>query len=443
MLVNSLFLFNHIGYNCIPSDSTKDAVTLGMSPRHMELETFESLESFSARKREFHLEKLKEERSKILDDLRSSFLISKSLDIFNPPAAEENSSDGSTTAKSSSSTENEASKTATIPPELLTEIEQGVHEFIDDDEKFEKKIKEIVEKSQGAIDPFKKEDKPIFDILDNIDKYRDPEVELPVNMELFLPILTPEERRQLLIESGVDIIDNEEADEISDIRESRQFCGCKCKLDEACGTEECSCYAAGISCQLDRTRFPCGCSLKRCKNPSGIKRFDMRAVIDHYTAVLTDPDTYDPLAKPVEPPPVVVKETVSENRSAKKTNNRKRKPDPLTIQPRDQESSEQIGSYPISPVPKRSRTSLKQIQQQQALRQVSNESVAPLVDGVPKAAVDHLKQLAPVNKRARKKKEPVSSLVDVDVSTPIVVVAADPPPPPPPSVQLSGEVLPV
>ena len=105
-------------------------------------------------------------------------------------------------------------------------------------------------------------------------------------MELFLPVLSPEERRQLLIDSGVEQIDESESKEIVDVRKSRQFCGCKCKSAQACQQSTCSCFANGIPCQIDKIRFPCACNIKRCKNPAGLKRFNQVAVLKHYEKAL-------------------------------------------------------------------------------------------------------------------------------------------------------------
>jgi hypothetical protein len=110
----------------------------------------------------------------------------------------------------------------------------------------------------------------------------DPNNELPVNTELFCPILGPAERARI-IKSNIGI-DESESQDIASVRKSREQCGCTCK--DVCEKETCLCILNGIGCQLDKTRFPCSCSIRRCKNPNGVKRFDQRSVRKHYDHVL-------------------------------------------------------------------------------------------------------------------------------------------------------------
>jgi cysteine/serine-rich nuclear protein len=124
-------------------------------------------------------------------------------------------------------------------------------------------------------------------VLNDKSAYENHEVEFPANMDLiFCPILSPDKRRSKLIENEQEI-DEEESGEILDIRKSRLVCGCQCK-DSICNKETCSCYANGIQCQLDRSKYPCSCLIKKCNNPNGLKKFDLHSVIKRSKQVLSE-----------------------------------------------------------------------------------------------------------------------------------------------------------
>ena len=146
------------------------------------------------------------------------------------------------------------------------------------------------DKASNINDSATEEKHKIISVVNNKGLFENIDVELPVNMEIFCPILTPEERRKKLEECGVaEPIDETESGEINEIKKSRLVCGCKCKeMDMICGEngDLCSCFANGISCQLDKIKYPCSCSIKRCKNPFGMKRFDAKGVIKHLQEVL-------------------------------------------------------------------------------------------------------------------------------------------------------------
>ena len=108
--------------------------------------------------------------------------------------------------------------------------------------------------------------------------------DLPINSELFCPILTPTERARIIRSNTNTGIDETESHEIKSIRKSRETCGCSCK--QACLKETCSCILNGIGCQLDKSKFPCSCSFRRCENPCGFKKFDVNSVRKHYDKVL-------------------------------------------------------------------------------------------------------------------------------------------------------------
>jgi hypothetical protein len=124
-------------------------------------------------------------------------------------------------------------------------------------------------------------------ILNDKSAFENHEVEFPANMDLiFCPILSPEKRRNKLIENEQEI-DEEESNEILAIRKSRMVCGCQCK-DSICNKETCSCYANGIQCQLDRSKYPCSCLIKKCNNPNGLKKFDLHSVLKRSKQVLSE-----------------------------------------------------------------------------------------------------------------------------------------------------------
>jgi hypothetical protein len=136
--------------------------------------------------------------------------------------------------------------------------------------------------------------KKINDILSKKDVYEsDINSELPISSDIFCPILSPNERISKLAEFGYSEsdLDLSESNEIFDIKQARIVnVGCKCKqMNMVCGEngDLCSCASNGIQCQLDKTRFPCECTLKKCKNPFGIKRFDQKTVIKHKMTVLS------------------------------------------------------------------------------------------------------------------------------------------------------------
>lgn len=53
-----------------------------------------------------------------------------------------------------------------------------------------------------------------------------------------------------------------------------------------CNEEECSCYANGIGCQIDRMRHPCMCNIRKCQNKYGMKKFNIEMVEKHKKRVL-------------------------------------------------------------------------------------------------------------------------------------------------------------
>jgi len=91
--------------------------------------------------------------------------------------------------------------------------------------------------------------------------------------------LNSKARFSLLKSYGILNIDKVEAEEIRNIRESREQCGCSCRGD--CKPESCECAKNGIKCQVERLGFPCRCGVG-CKNPHGRKVFDEMEVSLHF-----------------------------------------------------------------------------------------------------------------------------------------------------------------
>jgi len=100
----------------------------------------------------------------------------------------------------------------------------------------------------------------------------------------FLQPVPIKQRRALLRSSGVRRIDSLEKEECRDIRTSREFCGCNCRL--YCDPETCQCAVAGIKCQVDRMSFPCGCTREGCHNENGRVEFNPLRVRTHFIHTL-------------------------------------------------------------------------------------------------------------------------------------------------------------
>ena len=255
------------GFECIPTDENDKTITLGMSFHHTSFKQFDSLDDFFKYKRKKHLSKLEE----ISKDIKSKL----------------NENDTINMDKSKDKTK-------------LDIVED------EEDEEFNQKI---------------------FDILLNKSQYEDHNVALPINMDIFCPILDPLERRNKLSEFGKGVVDESESVEINEIRVSREDCGCKCSKVGfllCADNESCPCYGNGIGCQIDKTKFPCGCTLKRCKNPFGLKRFDMAAVRKHQQKILNSNtiNDNDDLSNPNDEPKKKAKvtEKKTKKRKSKKSN---------------------------------------------------------------------------------------------------------------------------
>ncbi|KFM75108.1 Cysteine/serine-rich nuclear protein 3, partial [Stegodyphus mimosarum] len=110
------------------------------------------------------------------------------------------------------------------------------------------------------------------------------ESELEADSCYFLQPVPIRQRRALLRASGVQKIDSLEKEECRDIRSSREFCGCECKI--YCDPDTCTCSQAGIKCQVDRFSFPCGCSRDGCGNTAGRIEFNPLRVRTHFIHTL-------------------------------------------------------------------------------------------------------------------------------------------------------------
>uniref|UniRef100_A0A8C4R1E7 Cysteine-serine-rich nuclear protein 2 n=2 Tax=Eptatretus burgeri TaxID=7764 RepID=A0A8C4R1E7_EPTBU len=128
----------------------------------------------------------------------------------------------------------------------------------------------------GTQDPEQVRCLTIEDIPDNeIDLHA-----IEVDDYFFLQPLPTRKRRTLLRAAGVRRIESTEKHELRGIRVSREDCGCDCR--SYCDPESCACSQAGISCQVDRLSFPCGCTLDGCGNPTGRIEFNPVRVRTHF-----------------------------------------------------------------------------------------------------------------------------------------------------------------
>ena len=105
----------------------------------------------------------------------------------------------------------------------------------------------------------------------------------------FLQPVPIKQRRALLRASGVRKIETTEKEECRDIRISREFCGCDCRV--YCNPDVCSCHQAGIQCQVDRMSFPCGCTREGCGNSNGRIEFNPLRVRKHFIETIMKVDT--------------------------------------------------------------------------------------------------------------------------------------------------------
>ncbi|CAM1300699.1 CSRNP3 (predicted) [Pycnogonum litorale] len=102
--------------------------------------------------------------------------------------------------------------------------------------------------------------------------------------QYFLQPVSIRQRRAMLRASGIRKIDATEKEECRDIRSSREYCGCECKI--YCDPETCICSQAGIKCQVDRMSFPCGCTRDGCGNLTGRIEFNPIRVRTHFIHTL-------------------------------------------------------------------------------------------------------------------------------------------------------------
>ncbi|XP_050529269.1 uncharacterized protein LOC126898921 [Daktulosphaira vitifoliae] len=100
----------------------------------------------------------------------------------------------------------------------------------------------------------------------------------------FLQPVPSRQRRALLRAAGVEKIDASEKDDCKNIRLSREFCGCLCR--GFCDPDTCACFQAGITCQVDRMNFPCGCTIDGCGNSVGRIQFNPTRVRKHFIHTL-------------------------------------------------------------------------------------------------------------------------------------------------------------
>ena len=108
--------------------------------------------------------------------------------------------------------------------------------------------------------------------------------ELELDSCYFLQPVPIRQRRALLRSAGVRRIDSFEKEECRDIRQSREFCGCECRV--YCDPNTCLCALSGIKCQVDRLSFPCGCTRDGCGNANGRVEFNPVRVRTHFIHTL-------------------------------------------------------------------------------------------------------------------------------------------------------------
>lgn len=235
-----LYMFERTqGFECIPSDTSKVTVTLGMAKNHTIKTSFETLSDYLTAKRNEHLDVLEAEKVKIVHRRKEIGKIINGNNFFKSKQANALTAD----LLMSDYTDEEANK--------------------------------------------------IVNTVLNRDKYEDIDVDLPVCTDIFCPILGADERYTKLVEEGLSEseIDKGENDEITEIQESREETGCKCgtrgiSCEE---NENCSCWSNGIGCQVDKPGYPCNCSARKCKNSFGLKRFNYETVLAHYQNILRKP----------------------------------------------------------------------------------------------------------------------------------------------------------
>ena len=253
-----VFLFDRCqGFTSIPSapESKLPSVSIGMSYKHTEAESFNSIDDYMRDKRKADIQKLEAYFHSKLGELETQ----------NQRAAEKSlfSANNTTAATQKKGPTGRKKQTPTkCVPVLSTE------DLISTDPDLTR----------------------INAILQNKDFYEtNVDAHLEVNADIMCPILSTKQRLELLENLELEIDLNESA-EIKSINESREVCGCLCgKFNLVCGDPDndmCTCVQNGIMCQLDRFRYPCCCTVKKCKNPLGFKKFNCARVIEHYKNVL-------------------------------------------------------------------------------------------------------------------------------------------------------------
>jgi hypothetical protein len=118
---------------------------------------------------------------------------------------------------------------------------------------------EIIEKEKTAKKILIENFKSLNKISDEVINLKTNEIllditkDLPINNELFCPILTPQQRTRIIKSVTNNCVDDQESEEIKTIRKSREICGCSCR--GACLKETCSCFINEIGCQIGKYNF--------------------------------------------------------------------------------------------------------------------------------------------------------------------------------------------
>jgi hypothetical protein len=219
-----LFLFDRCqGFTSIPSPALSTAkvpnISIGMSLKHSDSETFHTIDDYLKYKRKCDLEKLENYFYTKLGQLEKE---NERLKNKKKPSRK-----GGKRGASSKKTKNEVNEepNSESKPDLV------------------------------SIDP---ELNKINQILENKSKYEENlDEHLDMSVDIKCPILNTKERLSLLENLELEI-DLEESHEIKNINDSRETCGCLCaKFNLVCGDPDnkiCSCVQNEIMCQLDRFR---------------------------------------------------------------------------------------------------------------------------------------------------------------------------------------------
>ena len=167
----------------------------------------------------------------------------------------------------------------------------GSHSYVEDFTvpayaREQKRIHKLILKEQQQTSKIIPSSRAAFlrSVDEDTDSESDSESDFEVDEYFFLQPVPIRQRRLMLRAAGIRKINSQERDDCRQIRQSREICGCQCKI--FCDPESCSCSVAGIKCQVDRLSFPCGCSKDGCGNVAGRIEFNPIRVRTHFIHTL-------------------------------------------------------------------------------------------------------------------------------------------------------------